>query len=536
MAEVNRLKVSFHDDPRVLTEQSAEDYSRHVVPLAARSSRWSLAMASWSVLSALFYLYISVAVAQAVGTRSAMIGIGLSIVFYGVINYIISQRSIRNGLSVALLSRSIFGGAGAIISSLLFAVTAIYYAVFEGSIIAVAFQQYFAPGSDIRWWYLLVVLYAMPLVMGGVQVWMDKLNGALLPLYVGGLLLIIVIAGTRFGFSFDFLSIQPSLDTTMPGWLWAFIVYMGICVNMMVTAEFSRFGKPEDAKFHGVITFGPVFYFALYAVNGLAGIFIMDTVFPGLKASEQGIAEAVLKSSGLVGLLFILISQTRINTANYYMASLNMAGFAARGLGLRWPRGVWVLFVGACVYLLMLTNVFSYLLKALAWQGVAVTSWVAILLTHYALYPDPKSDEFRPGRVKAIMPGAWAILLSTAVGISLIELGEKGAWYVEIAPIIIAILAASSYWAINKFSEGRPLMRLAEPREEVQDVWRQHIECHVCERSYSAIEMDRDPSASQQAICTGCAEGNQSFLQSVKMESHQLSVQSRVQSSVEDSI
>ena len=58
MAEVNRLKVSFHDDPRVLAEQSAEDYSRHVVPLAARSSRWSLAMASWSVLSALFYLYI----------------------------------------------------------------------------------------------------------------------------------------------------------------------------------------------------------------------------------------------------------------------------------------------------------------------------------------------------------------------------------------------------------------------------------------------------------------------------------------------
>ncbi len=490
-------------------------------------------MASWSVLSALFYLYISVAVAQAVGTRSALIGIGLSILFYGLINYIICQRSIKNGLSVALLSRGIFGNAGAIISSLLFAVTAIYYAVFEGSIIAVAFQQYFAPDSDIRWWYLLVVLYAMPLVMGGVQVWMDKLNGALLPLYVGGLLLIIVMAGNRFGFSTDFLSIQPSLDTSMPGWLWAFIVYMGICVNMMVTAEFSRFGKPEDAKFHGVITFGPVFYFALYAVNGLAGIFIMDTVFPGLKASEQGIAEAVLKSSGLVGLLFILISQTRINTANYYMASLNMAGFAARGLGLRWSRGVWVLFVGACVYLLMLTNVFSYLLKALAWQGVAVTSWVAILLTHYALYPDPKSDEFRPGRVKAIMPGAWAILLSTAVGISLIELGDKGAWYVEIAPILIAILAASSYWIINKLAESRPLVRLAELREEVQDVWRQHIECHVCDRSYSAIEMDRDPSASQQAICTGCAEGNQNFLKSVKLESHQLSVLSKNQSGVE---
>ncbi|GLO55042.1 hypothetical protein PPUJ20066_10780 [Pseudomonas putida] len=522
MPESSRLKISDYDDPRVLKEQSAEDYSRHVVPLAARSGRWSLAMASWSVLSALFYLYISVAVAQAVGTQGALIGMGLSVIFYGLVNYIICQRSIKSGLSVALLSRGIFGNYGAIISSLLFAITATYYAVFEGSIIAVALQQFFSPNSDIRWWYLLVVLYAMPLVLGGIQAWMDKLNGALLPLYIGGLIVVVVMAGSRFGFSTDFLLIQPSIDTLMPGWMWAFIVYMGICVNMMVTAEFSRFGKPEDAKFHGVVTFGPVFYFALYVVNGVAGIFIMDTVFPGLKASEQGIAEAVLKSSGLIGLIFIIISQTRINTANYYMASLNMAGFAARGLGLRLPRAVWVLVVGGCVYALMLTNVFSYLLKALAWQGVAVTSWVAILMTHYATHPDPRNDEFRPGRVQSMMPGAWAILFSTALGIMLIEFGGKGEWYVEFAPVIISAVAASSYWLISKSASSQKIRRAAEPREEVSDIWRQHIKCHVCERSYSAVEMDADPSANQQAICTGCAEGNQFFIQAVQSESKSL--------------
>ncbi|WMY87508.1 allantoin permease [Pseudomonas shirazica] len=523
MSQQDRLNISDHDDPRVLQEQSAEDYSRHVVPLAARTGRWSLAMASWSVLSALFYLYISVAVAQAVGSRSALIGIGLSVIFYGLINYIISQRSIKSGLSVALLSRGVFGNFGAIISSLLFAVTATYYAVFEGSIIAVALQQYFSPESDIRWWYLLVVLYAMPLVVGGIQAWMDKLNGALLPLYVGGLLVIVLMAGSRFGFSTGFLSIQPSLETSMPGWLWAFIVYMGICVNMMVTAEFSRFGKPQDARFHGIVTFGPLFYVALYIVNGVAGIFIMETVFPGLKASEQGIAEAVLKSSGLIGLLFIIVSQTRINTANYYMASLNMAGFASRGFGLRLPRAIWVLFVGACVYSLMLTNVFSYLLKALAWQGVAVTSWVAILMTHYALHPDTQHSEFRPGRVKAMMPGAWAILFSTAVGIYIIEYGAKGVWYVDFAPVIISAIAALSYGLITKLIHGRPILRVGEPRNEVADVWNQHIKCHVCDRSYTAIEMDSDPSADQKAICTGCAEGNHAFLQAVKQESQALS-------------
>ena len=122
MSELNPLNVTYTDDPRVLIEQSAEDYSRHVVPLSARTNRWSLAMASWSVLSAMFYLYISVAVAQSVGSKNAIVGIVLSALFYGGINYVISQRSIKNGLTVALLSRGIFGGAGAIISSLLFAV------------------------------------------------------------------------------------------------------------------------------------------------------------------------------------------------------------------------------------------------------------------------------------------------------------------------------------------------------------------------------------------------------------------------------
>lgn len=525
MSELKPLKITFADDPRVLTEQSAEDYSRHVVPLSARTNRWSLAMASWSVLSAMFYLYISVAVAQAVGSKNAMIGIGLSALFYGGINYVISQRSIKNGLTVALLSRGIFGGAGAIISSLLFAVTATYYAVFEGSIIAVAFQQYFAPESDLRWWYLLVVLYALPLVMGSVQVWLDKLNGALLPLYIVGLVSVIVMAGNKYGFSSSFLAIPSSTDPVVPGWMWAFIVYMGICVNMMVTAEFSRFGKPADAKFHGLITFGPVFYFALFVVNGLAGVFIMNTVFPDLKASERGVAEAILNASGFLGLIFILISQTRINTANYYVASLNFAGFAARGLHLRWPRWVWVLFVGCCVYLLMLTNVFSYLLKALAWQGIAVTSWVAILMTHYALNCDVDHGlEFRPGRVKAIMPGAWALVIATIVGIAIVEGGTKGSWYVETAPILISCLAAFSYWSILKFVNGGLISRVSDPRDDVADVWRTHIECHACNRSYSAIEMDRDPSAGQQAICAGCAEGNDVFLQSVHRESNGMPV------------
>ncbi|WP_233888010.1 purine-cytosine permease family protein [Paraburkholderia flagellata] len=517
------LRVTYEDDPRVRAEQAIDDYSRHVVPLTARTRKWSLTMAMWAVLSALFYLFISVAVAQAVGSANAIIGMVLSVVLYGVINYVIAVQSARNGLTVGLMSRRLFGGFGSIITSLLFGVTAVYFAVFEGSIIAVALKQYFAPASDIRWWYLLVVLYALPLVIGGVQVWLDKLNGVLLPLYIAGLVMLVVAAGTQYGYSADFIRIPASSSFALPGWLWAVVVYMGVFVNMMFTMDYARFGKPEDGKFHGTVTFGWVFYVALFLMNGLVGIYLMDTAFPGLKASEHGIADAVLKVAGGWGMLFIIISQTRINTANYYLASVNLSGFAARAFGLRWPRIVWVGIAGVLVYLMMLTNVFSYLLKALAWQGVAITSWVAIVLTHFAMHHSERNvPEFRPGRIRQVQPGTWAFLLSTAAGIGLIELGNPNSWYVQAAPIVIGIVSAAAYAVACKLGSSSVLRRATDPRNEVNDLWGARIECHVCKRSYSAMEMDRDPSADQQPICAGCAEGNHAFLAAAREEAQQL--------------
>ncbi|AQH02042.1 hypothetical protein A9R05_21770 [Burkholderia sp. KK1] len=517
------LRVTFQDDPQVKAAQAIDDYSRHVVPLTARSGRWGLTMAFWAVASALFFLYISVVVAQTVGTVDAIIGIVISVALFGVVNNIFSKRAISNGLTVGLLSRRLFGGVGAIITTLLLGMTAVYFAVFEGSIIAVALKQYFGPNIDIRWWYLLVVLYALPLVIGGVQVWLDKLNGALLPLCVIGIVVIVVAAGKLNGFSMSFLKIPATTKVALPGWLWATIVYMGDFAQMMFTIDYARFGKPKDAKFHGTMTFGPVFYIAAFLVNGLVGIFLMNTVFPGLKASENGVAEAIISASGVFGLVFIILSQTRINTANYYLASVNLGGFAARAFGLRLPRIVWVGVAGLLVYALMLTNVFSYLLKALAWQGSAITAWVAIALTHYMLEKDSRNGpEFRPGRVRQVTPGAWAFLISTAAGIALIELGNPASWYVQSAPLLVGVQAAVLYAATSKLESSRVLTRAFDPREEVDDVWAARVECHACNLSYAALEMDRDPSANQQPICAGCAEGNHAFLEAAREESRQL--------------
>ncbi len=114
------------------------DLSIAAIPEQARMPPFSLTMAWWAVCSAVFYIVVGATLALGYGARNALIGMALSVVAYGLVNSVISRYAVRTGLSVALFSRVLFGSAGAALATLIFFATAIYYAVFEGSVIAVA--------------------------------------------------------------------------------------------------------------------------------------------------------------------------------------------------------------------------------------------------------------------------------------------------------------------------------------------------------------------------------------------------------------
>lgn len=513
------LVVSFTDDPRVVKDAATEDYSIHVMPQTWRSGRLSLLMAWGGMFSAMFWLYIAATVAAAVGTTDAVIGIVLTCVTKGAMNFVFTRYAIRTGTSVALFSRRVFGYAGSVLAPLIFAATAIYYAVFEGSIVAVALQRYFGVGS-IKLWYLVVVVYSIPLILGGVRTWLDKLNGFLLPLYIIGLVALVIVASAKHPASVSLPN--PHLHLTAPGWFWAFTVYMGVYILMMYTMDFARFGKPKDENFHGIVTFGPVFYFATYLGTGLVGIFLTATV-PGIlgKAgiTETGIVDAVISTLGVAGLLLIVVSQTRINSANLYLASTNLESFVSRVAMLKLPRIVWAFVAGALVYLLMLTDVLSYLLRALSWQGVFVVAWVAIALTHMAMHRyESNMPELRPGRLRAFTPAVAVWVVVSVAGIVLTEEGGTfgSTWS---APIVFAA-SCLGYWAVGRF-DVRLRRREADPRDEVEDVWGARVRCHACEKSYVAVEIDRDPRADGAAICSGCASSSVGFYRAALADSAQ---------------
>jgi hypothetical protein len=423
-------------------------------------TRGSLSMAWYGVASAMFFVYIGAAMATAYGTVNALIGIALTIVAYGIINRVLTKYAINNRTTVALFSRTILGTAGSTIATIIFALVAIYYAVFEGSIVGYAFQTAF--GGPLWMWYLIVVVYSTPLILGGARRFLDKLNGWLLPIYVGGLIAAVIWAGAKYGFTGAWIMHTSATGTALtvggPGWLATFAGYMGVWIMMMYTVDYASLGKRKDTKFHLRWTFSWVFYIVAYGFSAVVGIFLTFTI-PGVQVSETGVAGGIVSMMGIIGLIVVFVSQTRINTANYYLGAANLKSFGERVFRLRIPNVAWILISSLIIFLLMLLPIVKYILLALSWQGVLVTAWVAIAVTHILLTRG-KSDEHgmiadsRYARFNNAGLIAWVI--ATLIGVLMLQLGSINPALAGIGatwgPILTAVAGALIYGVLWKNS------------------------------------------------------------------------------------
>jgi purine-cytosine permease-like protein len=522
------LETSPEDDPKALAEAASEDFSLHVVPNTWRMDKSRLMFAWWGVATAFFYIYFAAFAALAYGTVNTLIGLGMTVICYTLINWVMVRAASRSGLTVALFSRSMFGYIGASIATLIFAATCIYYWVFEGSVVSVAAKTYF--GGPLKLWYAIVIVLTIPLIWRGVRKWMDRFNGWMLPVFVIGMTAVIAWTLADKGYH-GFLPNAKALPGTNLPWLQVFSAYMGVWILMMFTFDFARLARPKDERFHVAVTFGLAYYVMTFVINGLIGILLVSAFgisFAGLAGKESALPVDIVGVTGLLGVLLIAVTQFRINVANAYLASTNLQSFFSRLFRLHLPRVFWLVVAGAIGFVLMLTNIFSYVSDALAYQGIAIVAWVAIALAHigWMRLHDTRLDqqEFRPGRIPAINPGgllAWAV--ATGVGVYL-KVGLSSTnqlfatWGLPITfGIAFGIYAASLLLARSTwFALNRP----GDPVTEVNDPWEVRIRCHHCKRFFLAQETDRDPTAEHQPICAECATGVE-FHAAARREAHE---------------
>ena len=224
---------------------------------------------------------------------------------------------------------------------------------------------------------------------------------------------------------------------------------------------------------------------------------------------------------GWLGVVFIVATQLKINTANFYVASTNFQGLFSRTFNLTLSRTTWVVIVGALSFAVMTLNIFTFINTWLSYQGAVLVAWVGIALVTVA---DARrrgragdvAFEFRPGRVPRVdVGGVVAWVVASGVGITLIATGSALAstWALVITFVLAVVIAAAG----KALRNGSVAGRANDPRDEVEDVWADRIRCHVCHRSYVAVEMDRDPAHGDEAICAACATSS-TFLDAVAAE------------------
>lgn len=515
------LEESFKDDPAVVQRQKTDDYAAHVVPMTWRAGRWSMAMAWYALASAMAWLLTAGVAAVQVGPRDALIGAGLSVFAYSGICSAMATYAARTGTNINMFSRMIFGLRGGVIATLVLFAIATFYATFEGAVVAHAFSVQFG-GPSLNIWYLVVVLYSVPLAIGGVRVFLDKFNGSLLPIYMIGLVVAVAWTVSAKGYQADWLSGQGTTDTGGPGWIYSFSLYMGVWVLMMFTGDLARQAKVEDLKFHRWFTFGPVFHGFTLFVNAVVGIFLAEHLVTG-QLTELSAVDGMLALMGVWAVVLIWVTQTRINTANYYVASSNLANLAGRVIPRSVPRWVWVVVLGAIVYLLMLQDLLHKLAVALQYSGIITVAWVGAVLA-YMLWAKvqgipPEDVEYRPGRVLTVnWPGVISWIAGTVVGVILLNWGGTVGltWFAPAAAVVSFVVYSVAL--LIKGDASFALSRPADPRREVADGWRSRVRCHQCGHSYVAQEMDRDPSAGHQAICCECAASSRHFLEAAHRE------------------
>jgi purine-cytosine permease-like protein len=395
----------------------------------------SLTMAWWAVCSAFFYIVVGASLAIQYGAINAIIGMALSVVTYGLINSALSRYAIRTGESVAIFSKRLFGSKGAHLATLIFFTTAIYYAVFEGSVIAIAAHNIF-PNLSYAVASLIVVAYSVPLILGSVQNWLDKFNGFLLPVYLGGLVLAVALSIYEYGYQPQWIDLGPEAPVAN-GWWHCFGSYMGVWVLMLYTFDYARFGKAKDADYHGRWNFGMPFYVLTFLINGVVGIYLVSSIPNDGGLTEISVVMAILKLMGLGGLVFVWATQSRINTANYYLATINAQEFFS-AFGLRLSYVSWAILVGACTYALMLADVFSWLLKALSYQGVFVVAWVGVAVAQVLRHEYQEPTEVPAFNARGLL--AW--FGATIVGLLLI--GSDWASFSAPATALVSFLLGCS--------------------------------------------------------------------------------------------
>ena len=449
-----------------VANETLEDYALRFTPPSFRKwSEWRVANTAFGAAAFLVLEAVGATMLIEAGFINAFWGILATGLIIFLLGLPVCVMSARHGLDMDLLTRGAgFGYIGSTITSLIYASFTFIFFALEAAIMAYALELAF--GLPPAWGYLVCALAVIPLVTHGVT-WISKLQAWTQPLWLFLLVLpyafvlaeepdalrgLVHYGGERgHGTAFDFQLFGAALS-----------IGIALVTQIAEQVDYLRFMPVKTAAnrrrwWAAVMLGGPgwVVPGVLKMLGGalLAWLALRNAV-PAERAVDPnqmyliGFSHVFDNTSLAIAatVVFVIVSQLKINVTNAYAGSLAWSNVFARLTHSHPGRVVWVVFNCLIALMLMELNVFQAIGQVLGLYSNIAISWmaavVADLVINKPLGLSPAGLEFRRSNLYDINPvGLGAMAIASALSIC----AFAGLFGSEVAPYASFIALAGAF-------------------------------------------------------------------------------------------
>lgn len=507
-----------------VANETLEDYALRYTPRTFR--KWSEMRVANTAFGAVSFLALE-AIGGAIALNHGFSNALWAILVVGLITFLtglpISYYAAKYGVDMDLLTRGAgFGYLGSTLTSLIYASFTFIFFALEAAIMALALQMLFDWSLPVC--YVISSLVIIPLVTHGITL-ISRLQMWTQPLWLGlWVLPFIAVALNKPEAYVEFTQLagRATGDSDF-SWLafgMAATVAFSLIVQVGEQVDFLRF-LPEKTKenrvrwWTAVLVAGPG-WIVPGMLKMLAGAFLaylaLQREVPVAHAVEPtqmylaGFSEVFGSPAVALGVtvLFVIVSQVKINVTNAYAGSLAWSNFFARLTHSHPGRVVWLVFNVLIAVLLMTLGVFGALEHVLGLYSNVAIAWVGALVADLVINKplgwSPKGIEFKRAYLHDLNPvGLGATLLGAGVALPA-HAGLFGPLLMPWAPFIALTLALVAAPALAWWTRGRYYLA-RKPHTRWQPG--QQVKCSVCENTFEAEDMATCP-AYDAPICSLC--------------------------------
>lgn len=464
MKEVTLALRDAFKSPATSLDDQMESFATERVPRNQRWPAFAILLILTGNVTAMFWFTLGGQIGFLVGWPMMLIPIGYLVAVSTILGSLIMKIASKEGLSLVLLTRGLgFGAKGSAVASFIYGINYIFYFIFEGSIVSHALSEYFGVGQSsvtASIIFALVGAAALYFAWRGMHS-MNILQRFGMPIFLGLFILGIFMLsqGHAIAGPGQWVSLTPDDPTVM--WQAFSLVNGQIVFQALLATDYGRFSRPQIGyKGTAGIMFGEMI---MIAVVLILGSLLAFTVYPSitqgdpvLYSTDPGFVFAMVM--GLLGVVFAIITQIRINVMNLYSGSLAFSNtwdaFAKKPIRRNWWM-VGLLILGIALYPV---NVLQYTDTFLAVTGIMTNTWIFIILADY--YICRKVFKYAPTEKidydeKVIRDWNPCGMIAMAVAVIIGGLGLAGVYPIYYASFVAMFVGPILHVVLTVITKGR---------------------------------------------------------------------------------